>query len=115
MFLRRIPNIFHRVVKKSVFFHSCYTLVKMPILSLKMLILSLHERIYINLFFCLFFFKRKVNFRFILYSKESYVPFFPGCFSSDCTFSVCLLGIILGVNLVCLRTAFLRNQPLEKV
>ena len=88
----------------------------MPILSLKMLILSLHERIYINLFFFfVLFFKRKVNFLFILYSKESYVPFFPGCFSSDCTFSVCLLGIILGVNLVCLRTAFLRNQPLEKV
>ena len=76
----------------------------MPILSLKMLILSLHERIYI------FFFQKKSK-----YSKENYVPFFPGCFSSECTFSVCLLGIILGVNLVCLRTAFLRNQPLEKV
>ena len=51
MFLRKIPNIFHRVVKKISFFHSCYTLVKMPILSLKMLILSLHERIYIYIFF----------------------------------------------------------------
>ena len=58
MFLRRIPNIFHRVVKNQ-FFHSCYTLVKMPILSLKMLILSLHERIYIIFFFFFFFFSKE--------------------------------------------------------
>ena len=82
----------------------------MPILPLKMLILSLHERIYIY-----FFFQKKSKFSFYFILKGELCTFFPGCFSSDCTFSVCLLGIILGVNLVCLRTAFLRNQPLEKV
>ena len=51
------------------------------------------EDIYI--FFFIFFQKKsKFSFYFIL----GYVPFFPGCFSSDCTFSVCLLGIILDVN-----------------
>ena len=80
MFLRRIPNIFHRVVKKISFFSHVLHTLEMPILSL-------HERIYIYIFI-IFFLKRTVNFLFILYSKESYVPFFPWCFSSDCTFSV---------------------------
>ena len=81
MFLRRIPNIFYRVVKKSVFFHSCYTLVKMPILSLKMLILSLHERIYKNLlFFCCFFFQKKSKFSFYLILKGDLRTFFSWVF-----------------------------------
>ena len=73
----------------------------------------IYINIYIYIFF--FFFQKKIKFSFYFILKGELRTFFPGCFSSDCTFSVCLLGIILGVNLVCLRTAFLRNQPLEKV
>ena len=52
----------------------------------------------------LVFAKKKVNFLFILYSTEiqkskPYVLL--GRFSFDLTFAGCLLGITLGVNLVC--------------
>ena len=52
----------------------------------------------------LVFAKKKVNFLFILYSTEiqkSKHNFLLGRFSFDLTFAVCLLGITLGVNLVC--------------
>ena len=52
--------------------------------------------------FCIF--RKKVNFLFILYSTEiqkSQPYFLLGRFSFDLTFAVCLLGITLGVNLVC--------------
>ena len=114
MFLRRILNIFHRVVKKSVFSPLLHTRENANTFTENADTFTTWEDIYKFVFFCFVFFSKE-KFLFILYSKESYVPFFPGCFSSDCTFSVCLLGIILGVNLVCLRTAFLRNQPSEKV
>ena len=48
--------------------------------------------------------KKKVNFLFILYSTEiqkSQPNFLLGRFSFHLTFAVCLLGITLGVNLVC--------------
>ena len=70
------------------------------------------EDIYIYIYI---FFQKKSKFSFYFILKGELRTFFPGCFSSDCTFSVCLLGIILGVNLVCLRTASLKNQPLDKV
>ena len=47
---------------------------------------------------------KKVNFLFILYSSEiqkAQPNFFLGCFLLDLTFTVCLLGITLGVNIVC--------------
>ena len=47
---------------------------------------------------------KKVNFLFILYSTEvqkSQPYFLLGRFSFDLTFAVCLLGITLGVNIVC--------------
>ena len=63
-----------------------------------MLIFSPHEMKYIwNL-------PKKVNFLFILYSMEmqkAQPNFSPGRFLLDLTFSVCLLGITLGVNTVC--------------
>ena len=52
----------------------------------------------------LVFAEKKVNFLFILYSTEmqkAQPNFFLGRFSFDLTFAVCLLGIILGVNIVC--------------
>ena len=64
-----------------------------------MLIFSLHEMKYI------WYLPKKVNFLFILlYSTEiqkSQPYFFLGRFSVDLTFAVCLLGITLGVNIVC--------------
>ena len=48
--------------------------------------------------------KKKVNFLFIFYSTEiqkSQPYFLLGRFSFDLTFAVCLLGITLGVNIVC--------------
>ena len=48
--------------------------------------------------------KKKVNFLFILYSTEiqkSQPHFLLGRFAFDLTFAVCLLGITLGVNVVC--------------
>ena len=47
---------------------------------------------------------KKVNFLFILYStdiQKSQPYFLLGSFSFDLTFAVCLLGITLGVNVVC--------------
>ena len=52
----------------------------------------------------LVFAKKKVNFLFILYSTEiqkSKLYFLLGRFSFDLIFAVCLLGITLGVNIVC--------------
>ena len=63
-----------------------------------MLIFSPHEMKYI--LYC----GKKVNFLFILYSKEikkSQPYFLLGHFSFNLTFAVCLLGITLGVNIVC--------------
>ena len=63
-----------------------------------MLIFSPHEMKYIGI--C----REKVNFLFILYSTEiqKLQPYFLlGRFSFDLTFAVCLLGITLGVNIVC--------------
>ena len=64
-----------------------------------MLIVSPHEMKYIW-----YLPKKKVNFLFILYSTEiqkSKPNFLHGRFSFDLTFAVCLLGITLGVNVVC--------------
>ena len=50
--------------------------------------------------------RKKVNFLFILYSTEiqkSQPYFLLGRFSFDLTFAVCLLGIALGVNVVCTK------------
>ena len=63
-----------------------------------MLIFSPHEMKII------WYLPKKVNFLFILYSTEiqkskPYVLL--GRFSFDLTFAVCLLGITLGVNVVC--------------
>ena len=47
---------------------------------------------------------KKVNFLFILYSTEIQKPqpyFLLGRFTFDLTFAVCLLGITLGINVVC--------------
>ena len=63
-----------------------------------MLIFSPHEVKYI------WYLPKKVNFLFILYSPEiqkSKPNFLLGRFSFDLTFAVCLLGIKLGVNIVC--------------
>ena len=63
-----------------------------------MLIFSPHEMKYI------WYLPRKSNFFFILYSTEiqkSQPYFLLGRFSFDLTFAVCLLGIKLGVNVVC--------------
>ena len=52
----------------------------------------------------LVFAEKKVNFLFILYSTEiqkSQNNFLLGRFSCDLAFAVCLLGITLGVNIVC--------------
>ena len=64
-----------------------------------MLIFSPHEMKYI-----LYLPYKKVNFLFILYSTEiqkSQPYFLLGRFSFDLTFAACLLGITLGVNIVC--------------
>ena len=64
-----------------------------------MLIFSTHEMKYIW-----YLPKKKVNFLFILYAMEiqkSQPYFLLGRLSFDLTFAVCLLGIILGVNIVC--------------
>ena len=64
-----------------------------------MLIFSTHEMKYIW-----YLPKKKVNFLFILYSTEiqkSQPYFLLGRSSFDLTFAVCLLGITLGVNVVC--------------
>ena len=64
-----------------------------------MLIFSTHKMKYIW-----YLPKKKVNFLFILYSTEiqkSQPYFLLDRFSFDLTFAVCLLGITLGVNLVC--------------
>ena len=50
------------------------------------------------------FAEKKENFIFILYSTEiqkSQPYFLLGRFSFDLTFAMCLLGITLGVNIVC--------------
>ena len=63
-----------------------------------MLIFSPHEMKYFGIR------REKVNFLFILYSTEiqkSQPYFLLGRFSFDLTFAVCLLGITLGVNIVC--------------
>ena len=63
-----------------------------------MLILPPHEMRYI------WYLPIKVNFPFILYSTEKLKAqpnFFLGRFSFDLTFTVCLLGITLDVNIVC--------------
>ena len=52
----------------------------------------------------LVFAEKKVNFLFILYSKEiqkAQPNFCLSRFTFDLTFAVCLLGITLGVNVVC--------------
>ena len=52
----------------------------------------------------LVFAEKKVNFLFILYStkiQKAQPNFSPGRFSFDLTFLVCLMGISLGVNIVC--------------
>ena len=52
----------------------------------------------------LVFAEKKVNFLFILYSteiQESQPYFLLGRFSFDLNFAVCLLGVTLGVNVVC--------------
>ena len=52
----------------------------------------------------LVFAEKKVNVLFILYSTEiqkAQPNFFLGRFSFDLTFAVCLLGITLGVYIVC--------------
>ena len=63
-----------------------------------MLIFSPHEMKYI------WYLPKKSKFSFILYSTEiqkSQPYFLLGRFSFDLTFAVCLLGITLGVNIVC--------------
>ena len=63
-----------------------------------MLIFSPHEMKYI------WYSPQKSKFLFILYSTElqkSQLYFLLGRYSFDLTFAVCLLGIILGVNVVC--------------
>ena len=63
-----------------------------------MLIFSPHKMKYI------WHLPKKANFLFILYSTEiqkSQPYFLLGRFSFDLTFTVCLLGIALGVNIVC--------------
>ena len=63
-----------------------------------MLIFSPHEMKYI------WYLLKKVNFLVILYSTEiqkSQPYFLLGRFSFNLTFAVCLLGITLGVNIVC--------------
>ena len=63
-----------------------------------MLIFSPHEMKYI--WYC----PKKVNFLFILYSTEiqkSQPYFLLSSLSFDLTFAVCILGITLGVNIVC--------------
>ena len=48
--------------------------------------------------------RKKANFLFILYSTEiqnAQSNLFHGRFSFNLTFAVCLLGITLGVNVVC--------------
>ena len=78
-------------VEKISIFHECVARVKM-------LIFSPHEMKYI------WYLPKKVNFLFILYSTEiqkSQPYFLLGRFSFDLTFAVCLLGITLGVNIVC--------------
>ena len=63
-----------------------------------MLIFSQHEMKYI------WYLPKKGNFLSILYSTEiqkSKPNFLLGRFSFDLTFAVCLLGITLGVNIVC--------------
>ena len=65
---------------------------------MRMLIFSPHKMKYIR------YLLKKVNFLFILYSTEiqkSQPYFLLGRFSFDLTFAVCLLGITLGVNIVC--------------
>ena len=47
--------------------------------------------------------KSKFSFYFILNEKQKEPPnFFLGLFSFDLIFAVCLLGITLGVNVVCI-------------
>ena len=78
-------------VKKIRIFYECVARVKM-------LIFSPHELKYI------WYLPKKVNFLFISYSTEilkAQPNFFLGRFSFNLTFSVCLLGITLGVNIGC--------------
>ena len=78
-------------VKKIRIFHECEARVKM-------LIFSPHEMKYI------WYLPKKSIFSFYIYSTEIQKahPNFSLChFSFDLTFSVCLLGIALGVNIVC--------------
>ena len=71
-------------VKKIIIFHECVARVRM-------LIFSPHEMKYIWYLPR----KSKFSFYFILNGKTS------GRYSFDLTFAVCLLGITLGVNIVC--------------
>ena len=77
--------------EKISIFHECVARVKM-------LIFSPHKMKHI------WYLPKKVNFLSILYSMEiqkAQPNFSPGRFSFNLTFSVCLLGITLGVNEVC--------------
>ena len=78
-------------VKKISILYECVARVKM-------LIFSPHEMKYI------WYLPKKVNFLFILYSTEiqkSQPYFLLGRILFDLTFAVCLLGITLGVKVVC--------------
>ena len=78
-------------VKKISIFHE-------RVARVKMLIFSPHEMKYF------WYLPKKVKFLFILYSTEiqkSQPYFLLGRFAFDLTFAVCLLGITLGVNVVC--------------
>ena len=74
--------------EKISIYHDCVERVKM-------LIVSPHEMKHIW-----YLMNKKVNFLFILYSTEIQKALL-GRFSIDLTFAACLLGIALGVNVVC--------------
>ena len=79
-------------VKTISIFHEC-------VAQVKMLIFSPHEMKNI------WYLPKKSKFSFIFYSTEiqkSQPYFLLGRFSFDLTFAVCLLGITLGVNIVCI-------------
>ena len=84
-------------VKKISIFHEC-------IAQVKMLIFSPHEMKYIWYLPK----KGKFYFYFILNRTDAQPNLFPGRFSLDLTFSVCLLGTTLGVN-----TKFAPRKSLE--
>ena len=84
-------HISSSAVKKISIFHACEARVKM-------LIFSPHKMKYI------WHLPKKCKLSFFLYSTEiqkAQPNFFLGRFSFDLTFAVCLLGITMGVNIVC--------------